>query len=408
MRRRHFLAAVGTGALGIALYRLWPDEGWLNPCLAPALPAELANHDVVRAAWDNVDPAQMWDCHVHIAGIGDGGSGVWLTPNMDSLLHPLEFLQKRFYLNAACADRPGAVDEAYVTRLLELQAGFRPGGRLMLLAFDYFHDASGGRVLGRSAFHVPDGYARHLAARHPDRFAWIASIHPYRTDAIEALIDAARTGARAVKWLPSAMGIDPAAPRCDGFYETLVRLKLPLLSHGGAEVAVHGGAQEQLNNPLRLRRALDHGVTVIVAHSASLGSDVDLDRGPHGPAVESFDLFARLMDDHRYERRLYGELAAVGQVNRMGRPLRALLERQEWHSRLLNGSDYPLPAVMPLVSLTRMVAAGYLREAEAAVLSAVRRHNPLLFDFVLKRCLHAGGKRFSPAVFHTRRVFDRT
>jgi mannonate dehydratase len=407
MRRRHFLATVGAGALGFALYRSWPDQGLLNPCLSRPLPAELANHDLVQAAWEGVDPTRMWDCHVHVAGVGDGGSGVWLTPNTDSPLHPLEFLQKRFYLNAACADRPGAVDEAYVTRLLELQADLRPGGRLMLLAFDYFHDVAGKRVLERSAFHAPDAYAQRLAARYPDRLEWIASIHPYRADAVEALTQAARAGARAVKWLPSAMGIDPASPRCDRFYEALVRLRLPLLSHGGAEVAVHGGAEEQLNNPLRLRRPLDHGVTVVVAHSASLGSDVDLDRGPAGPSVESFELFARLMDDHRYEGRLYGDLAALGQVNRMGRPLRVLLERQDWHSRLLNGSDYPLPAVMPLFSLASLVAAGFVTEAEAEVLSAVRRYNPLLFDFALKRRIQVGGKRFGPAVFHTRHLFAR-
>jgi mannonate dehydratase len=89
----------------------------------------------------------------------------------------------------------------------------------------------------------------------------------------------------------------------------------------------------------------------------------------------------------------------------MGRPLRVLLEHQEWHSRLLNGSDYPLPAVMPLFSLVGMVGAGYLGEAEAEVLSAIRRYNPLLFDFALKRRIQVGGKRFAPAVFHTRRVF---
>lgn len=407
MRRREFLAAAGAGTLGVALYRLWPDQGWLNPCLSPVLPAELAKHDLLSGAWEGVDPAQMWDCHVHVAGVGDGNSGVWLTPSMDSPLHPFQFLQKRFYLNAACAERSGAVDELYIARLLELQAGLRPGGRVMLLAFDYFHDASGKRVLERSAFHVPDDYARDLATRHPDRFLWIASIHPYRPDALEALTKAARGGARAVKWLPSAMGIDPASPRCDRFYQALGELKLPLLSHGGAEIAVHGGAEEQLNNPLRLRRALDQGVTVIVAHCASSGSDVDLDRGPHGALADSFDLFARLMDDRRYEGRLFGDLAAVGQLNRMGRPLRMLLERQEWHGRLLNGSDYPLPAIMPLFSLARLVAAGYIDQAEAEVLSAVRRHNPLLFDFLLKRRLCSAGRRFAPAVFHTRHVFDR-
>ena len=41
-------------------------------------------------------------------------------------------------------------------------------------------------------------------------------------------------------------------------------------------------------NPLRLRRALDAGVRVVVAHCASMGQDRDLDRGAAGPLVDSF------------------------------------------------------------------------------------------------------------------------
>jgi len=41
------------------------------------------------------------------------------------------------------------------------------------------------------------------------------------------------------------------------------------------------------------------------------------------------------------------------------------------------------------------------------VLAAIREHNALLFDFVLKRHLKSGGKRFSAGVFETRPFFDR-
>ncbi len=43
--------------------------------------------------------------------------------------------------------------------------------------------------------------------------------------------------------------------------------------------------------------------------------------------------------------------------------------------------------------------------ALAPVLAAIREHNPLLFDFTLKRHLRAGGKRFAPRVFETRPFF---
>jgi len=52
--------------------------------------------------------------------------------------------------------------------------------------------------------------------------------------------------------------MDPADVRCDRYYEALARLKLPLLTHAGAELAVTGGQMQDYGNPLRLRRALDH------------------------------------------------------------------------------------------------------------------------------------------------------
>jgi uncharacterized protein len=38
-------------------------------------------------------------------------------------------------------------------------------------------------------------------------------------------------------------------------------------------------------------------------------------------------------------------------------------------------------------------------------LTAMREHNPLLFDFVLKRSLRAGTRALPAAVFETRRHF---
>jgi mannonate dehydratase len=72
---------------------------------------------------------------------------------------------------------------------------------------------------------------------------------------------------------------------------------------------------------------------------------------------------------------------------------------------LINGSDYPLPGVVPLYSPRRFVEQGYLDENEAKVLSEIRRYNPLLFDFVLKRSLVKHRRRFAPAVFESRRIF---
>jgi len=402
-RRRLLFAGCGAAALGACGFSL--EHGLSNPCRAE-LPEKLARHEAVRAAWEGVDPARVWDCHAHLLGNGDSGGGAWLNPEMLTITSPVPFAQRLFYLNAGCArDAPGRVDQSYIERMRNLLDGMRPGAKLILLAFDQHHAADGTPLREETAFYVPNAYAMTIAQRYPRHFEWAASIHPYRLDCLDALRAARANGARAVKWLPAVMGMDPASPRCDAFYAELKRLNLPLITHAGMERAVRVGERQHLGNPLRLRRALEHGVRVVVAHCATIGEDRDLDRGEHGPFVESFALFARLMDEPRYGGRLFGDIAAVSQLNRAGPALIRLLERDDWHARLVNGSDYPLPGVMPLYSMSQLTQLGIVDPQLAPVLSAIREHNPLLFDFVLKRHLRAGNKSFSKSVFETRQFF---
>ncbi len=363
---------------------------------------------MVRAAWAGLDPRKVLDCHAHLVGTGDSGGGAFVNARMASPLSPLLFAQYLFYLNAGCVhDARDRIDAAYVERMHNLIDGMAPGFKLLLFAFEAYVTEAGEVDWEHTPFHVPDRYAAAIARRDAKYFDWAASIHPYRRDAVERVDQAVRDGALAVKWLPASMGIDPASPRCDRFYEALVRLDLPLVSHAGHEAAVAAGDRQRLGNPLRLRRPLEHGVRVVIAHCASLGADPDLDRGPDGPPVESFALFARLMEDKRYEGRLYGDLSAMTQRNRVGVPLRTVIERGDWHPRLLNGSDYPLPGIMPLFSLDDLVAQGFVARPVAEVLKRVREYNPLLFDFALKRHLVSNGKRLSPSVFETRGFFTR-
>ena len=328
---------------------------------------------------------------------------------MRSVFHPFEFIHTQFYANAAClADRGEEADRAYTTRLTALQNGLAPGVRLMLLAMDYFHDESGNRVPSRTVFQVPNDYASEVAAQHPGRFEWIASIHPYRADCVEALEWAIAHGARAVKWIPSAMGIDPASPACDRFYDALTRLDVPLMTHGGYEHPLIGsGTMQEFNNPLALRRPLEHGVRMIVAHCASTGASVDTDRGAHGPEVENFALFTRLMDDPRYHGKLYGDISALTESSRVGPLLKYVIRRTDWHDRLLNGSDYPLPGYMPGVSVKHLIDEDFITVAQGQVLREIRLYNPLLFDFVLKRHMAADGTRFASSVFETAGFFNR-
>lgn len=409
--RRRFLrqtlaAAVALGAVPrVNAELLFNVKGTLLNACDARLPQLLAEHPIVTAAWSGIEPARFWDCHAHIAGTGDSASGIYTSEDMKSLWHPVQFAQQQFYLNAACAKEEG-VDESYVSRMRHLIDELKPGCKLMLFAFDQVHDESGKALPERTAFHVPNAYAHDLARSYPDYFEWICSIHPYRADAVAALEAAAVEGVRAVKWLPSAMGIDPASHGCDAFYRALAKLDIPLICHAGEEKAVHGAGFEDAGNPLKLRRALDAGVRVVIAHCASIGEDIDLDKGPNGPRVPSFELFSRLMADANYRHRLFADISAITQRNRSVEVLRTIIEHREWHDRLLNGSDYPLPGVVPLFSPRTLARAGLLDGEAAPVLDRIQNCNPLLFDFVLKRHLRAGTQRLPASIFHTRDFFD--
>jgi uncharacterized protein len=395
--RRRLLQQLLTSGVALAaapnIHAALLDGILFNPC-ETALPQHLAEHPIVVAAWSGIEPERYWDSHAHIAGTGDSGSGIYASPEMSSVLHPVQFTQYKFYLNAACT-KEGDVDNSYVERLRHLVDELKPGSKLLLFAFEQAHDESGKAMPESTAFHVPNVYARDLAHKYLHHFEWVCSIHPYRPDAVTALETAIAEGARAVKWLPSAMGIDPASPKCDAFYRTLAKLDIPLICHAGEEKAVHGAGFMDANNPLKMRRALDAGVRVVVAHCASIGEDIDLDKGANGPRVQSFDLFTRLMAETHYQK--HRSIEAV----------RTIIEHHDWHGRLLNGSDYPLPGVLPLISPRILAKAGLLDRAIVPVLDEIQHYNPLLFDFVLKRQLRSGTQQLPINIFHTRDFFSR-
>lgn len=405
MMRRRVMLGAAAASLGLSGFDLGWRDGLLNKCLG-ALPARLREHPAVRAAWQGLDAAKVWDCHLHVFGDGDSGSGLWFNPRMSRWWNPQEYLRRKIYINASCIDdRPGRIDLSFMDHLLAQAQDMEAGFKAMLFAFDWARDAAGAPLREVSTYYAGDEHIAALAAKHPAHFEWVASIHPDDPRALDRLDAVAAQGARAIKWLPSAQNIDPASPRCDRFYARLVALKLPLITHAGEEQAVVGFG-EHLGNPLRLRRPLDAGVRVIVAHCASLGHAEELDSKVKSGQLSNFELFTRLMDEPRYRSHLFGDISAVVQANRV-EVIPTLLARREWQGRLLNGSDYPLPGVVPLIDLHRLVARGLLDGALLEPLLGLRHHNVLLFDFVLKRSLALHGQRFAPQVFETAPFFAR-
>ena len=234
----------------------------------------------------------------------------------------------------------------------------------------------------------------------PMYFLPVISLHPYRRDAVEELEKWAKAGVKYIKWLPNAMGMDPADRAIEPFYRKMKQHNMILLSHGGEELAVEAEKDQELGNPLRLRKPLDMGIRVIIAHAASLGSCADLDNGGDKKA-NCFDLFMRLMDEPKYQGLVFGEVSAMLQFNRMPGPFTTLLKRQDLHPRLVNGSDYPLPAINALIRTRSLASDGFITGEERTALNEIYDYNPLLFDFVLKRTMrHPETKqKLAPSVF---------
>ncbi|MCA9592740.1 MAG: amidohydrolase family protein [Myxococcales bacterium] len=365
--------------------------------------------DLVLRALEGLDPAKVWDTHVHVVGIGTGNSGCWVNPKMRSAVHPVRQFEFDVYLAASGVSDMSRVDEEYIERLLTLSRLANPQGKIVCLPFDIAVREDGSEDWDQTEVYTPNEYVAELGKKHANVVPG-ASIHPYRKDAVERLDKAVEAGARVVKWLPNSMGMDPASPKCDAFYERLATLDVPLLCHTGEEQAVQSDEWQELGNPLRLRRALEKGVRVVAAHCASLGSVRDLD-DPMDRSISAFDALLRMLNDRRWEKNLFADISAMTQVQRAGRPLRDMLIAKHLHPRLLYGSDYPLPAIDPLVSTRLLEGDGYITGADRALLNRIYAQNPLLFDFVLKRRLSVehmnASYAFEPKVFETAWLYDR-
>ncbi len=349
-------------------------------------------------AFEGINPKCLRDVHVHAVGNGSGGTGNWVNPDMMSLSHPYKFLQYKVYLSASGLEDLEDADEKYMQRLIKLARSDRRYGKMHLLAFDKNHTEEGVEDLKRSTFYITNEHVWNMYEKYPDIIVPTISVHPYRKDAIQRLEKWAKKGARYIKWLPNAQRIDPASDKLDEYYKVVKKYNMVILSHTGEEKAVDGEEFQELANPLRFRRPLDMGVKIIMAHAASLGQCKDLEQGGK---KSCFDLFWRVLSDKKYENNLWGELSGITIHTRVGAPTETLLDNPQVHHRLVNGSDYPLPAINILYRTTQFKKLGYITNEEKEMLNEIYDYNPLIFDFVLKRNLKhpKTGKRFSPSAF---------
>lgn len=349
----------------------------------------LSARALLNEALEGVDPGTLVDHHAHVVGVGVGGTGAWVNEKLLTWRHPVHRLKTSAYLSGAKIKDMDDADHQYVQRLVRLARHFPRGIKVQLLAFDHHYRRDGSINYEKSEFYVPNEYVFQLAETYPDIFVPAISVHPYRADALAELDKWAAQGMRFVKWVPNAQGINASDPELQHYYERMIEHDMILLTHVGEEQAVEAEEDQALGNPLLFRKPLDMGLKVVMAHCASLGMDEDLDNP--GQFLSSFELFIRLMDNPAYEDNLFGELSAMTQFNRLPEPIIELMKRTDLHHRLINGSDYPLPAINVVIRTSDLQKYGMLTAAERQFLNEIYDYNPLLFDFVLKRTIRVPG-----------------
>jgi hypothetical protein len=307
-------------------------------------------------------PAEIVDMHCHVAGIGAGGSGCFISPALQ------KSWKIRIYLRSfgVSEDELRAKGDSLVTeRMAGLLAESKYVGKAVILAMDGIVGGDGLLDKDFTQVYVPDEFVAKEVARHAN-LLFGASINPYRRDAVDRLMWAKENGAVLLKWIPSIMRVDPAEPRLEPFYGKLVELGLPLLTHAGKERSFSSAADEYCD-PEKLRLPLNVGVTVIAAHIASTGK------------YRGEDSTGRLLRMMREYENLYSDISSLTQLNKRFYLKRALTQ-PELAGRLMYGSDFPLIN-------TALVSPWYyfprLKLGQITAIAGIK--NPWDADVLLKR-----------------------
>ena len=275
--------------------------------------------------------AQIVDLHVHTAGIGAGGSGAFVNREMR------ENFRFRFYLRAFGVTEEElneSGDAIVVARIGAQVAASERVAKAVVLAMDGAVDGKGELDREATQIYVPNAFVASQTASY-ENLCFGASVNPYRHDALERLRQAKADGAVLLKWIPNIMHIDPADPSIRPFYEALVELDLPLLSHAGQERSF-ADAVDQYGDPARLELPLSMGVTVIAAHIATTGEN------------DGESNFERILPMFARFPNLYADISSLTQINKRNY-LRKALDVPGLAERLVYGTDWPLQ-FFPLVS----------------------------------------------------------
>jgi predicted TIM-barrel fold metal-dependent hydrolase len=277
------------------------------------------------------DPRGYVDAHAHVAGIGAGDSGNYLSPALRDSWKSGIFIRS-FGVTLKEVEAQG--DRLVIQRLAQRITESQTVSRAVVLALDGVYRETGTLDFDRTQIIVSNDYLiRELAPF--DNLLFGASVNPMRQDALEQLEYVKANGAVLIKLLPAIMLFDPSAERFIPYYRKLVELNLPLLIHAGKEGAF-AWADNRFSDPALLRLPLEQGVRVIVAHIATLGK--------HAGEPD----FERVLPMFAEYGNLYTDISSLTQINKRGYLKRALKDELVT-SRMIYGTDWPLQ-FFPVVS----------------------------------------------------------
>ena len=184
------------------------------------------------------EPLRRVDVHFHVGVRGDvhpewGGISERLRkmwPLYDIML---------LYLGVKRGDD---TDEKVIQRIVDVIHEAQEVDKVVCLALDHVWEEDGTARPDRSDFWTANAFVRHLRDLVPEKVLFGASVHPFRPDFRERVLECIEQGAVLLKWLPSAQQFTLAHPKARAALEFLATAKggepLPLLLHVGGEYAV--------------------------------------------------------------------------------------------------------------------------------------------------------------------------
>jgi predicted TIM-barrel fold metal-dependent hydrolase len=269
----------------------------------------------------------VYDFHVHLFGIGDGGTRCYFSTKQR------EHWNYPFFLKLLNISENGRLDQDYVKELVR-QLRDSSISRAVLLSYDGCYDTQGRFDRDATRVYVPNEYLFRVVADHPDLFVPCASINPKRRDAIEQLDYCAESGARVLKIHPPIQDVDPAEERFRPFYRRLAKHGIILMVHTGMEPAP-GVVGHAVSDPARLATALEEGCTVVAAH-AGMGGFFD-------KKEEYQHFFPNLVGLMGRFPKLYCDTSFIASML-YWRAFPRLLEESTVLDRTIYASDWPWPS----------------------------------------------------------------